>query len=333
MDTVITSPPYYALRNYGVSKQIGLESNVDGWVSELRAVLRDVARVLKPTGSLWLNLGDTLSHHIRSGAPAKSLLLAPERLALAMIEDGWRIRSKVIWAKTNPMPTSVRDRLSCSYEVVYFATRNRSTSSTSMPSAFRTVRRSRSRASHRLDVPSMPFVPSGLDRWRGATSASTAPRRRGVLAILLARTPAMSGTSLPATTAVCTTPCSRNNSSPDLYSAVVPSASALSAACRGNENEPARSATLRSSVSCKRSARVWPASDRGSFSIRSSVRGPRPSPRSGTGGTGWVLRSTRSSRRWRSDASRLNVPSDRAMNVRRRGSRLWRREPRRWHAA
>jgi site-specific DNA-methyltransferase (adenine-specific) len=123
VDTVITSPPYFALRNYGVDAQIGLESTVDDWVNELRGVLREVARVLKPTGSMWLNLGDSFSHHTRIGAPPKSLLMGPERLALAMVEDGWIIRSKVVWAKTNPMPTSVRDRLSSTYEVIYFATR------------------------------------------------------------------------------------------------------------------------------------------------------------------------------------------------------------------
>jgi DNA modification methylase len=124
VDTVITSPPYWALRNYGAEAQIGLERSVDGWVAEIRAVLREAARVLKPTGSLWLNLGDTYSHHERDGALPKSLLLGPERVALAMVCYGWRIRSKVIWAKTNPMPTSVRDRLSCTYEIVYFATRS-----------------------------------------------------------------------------------------------------------------------------------------------------------------------------------------------------------------
>ena len=124
VDCVITSPPYFRLRNYGQRGQIGLEANVDAWVDELRVVMQGVARVLKPTGSLWLNLGDTYSHHERDGARPKSLLLAPERLALAMIEDGWVIRNKVVWAKTNPMPTSVRDRLSCTYEVVYLAVRS-----------------------------------------------------------------------------------------------------------------------------------------------------------------------------------------------------------------
>jgi hypothetical protein len=126
IDTVITSPPYFRLRNYDNDGQIGLEGDVDGWVAELRQVLGEVARVLKPTGSLWLNLGDTYSHHNRDGAEPKSLLLGPERLALALLQDDWTIRSKVIWAKTNPMPTSVRDRLSCTWEVFYLAVRSRS---------------------------------------------------------------------------------------------------------------------------------------------------------------------------------------------------------------
>lgn len=125
IDTVITSPPYFRLRNYESDGQIGIEGNVDGWVTELRRVLTNIDRVLKPTGSLWLNLGDTYSHHDRDGGPPKSLLLGPERLALAMLQDGWTIRSKVIWAKNNPMPTSVRDRLSCTWEVFYLAVRSR----------------------------------------------------------------------------------------------------------------------------------------------------------------------------------------------------------------
>ena len=124
VDTVITSPPYVALRNYGVDGQIGAEPDVDTWVNDLRGVGRELARVLKPSGSWWLNIGDSYSRHARAGAPAKSLLLAPERLALALIEDGWTIRNKVIWAKTNPMPASVADRLACTWEVVYFLVRS-----------------------------------------------------------------------------------------------------------------------------------------------------------------------------------------------------------------
>lgn len=125
VDCVVTSPPYFRLRNYGVDGQLGLERHVDDWVQSLREVLSELHRVLTPTGSLWLNLGDTYARNEADGAAAKSLVLAPERVAQLLLEDGWIIRNKVIWAKTNPMPTSVRDRLSCTYEVVYFATRSR----------------------------------------------------------------------------------------------------------------------------------------------------------------------------------------------------------------
>jgi site-specific DNA-methyltransferase (adenine-specific) len=124
VDAFLSSPPYYQLRNYQVEGQLGLEPTVDAWVANLRQVMREVARVLKPSGSAWLNLGDSYSRHLRFGAPPKSLLLGPERLALALIEDGWTIRSKVIWSKTQAMPSSVRDRLSCTWEVVYLLTRS-----------------------------------------------------------------------------------------------------------------------------------------------------------------------------------------------------------------
>lgn len=125
IDAVITSPPYFRLRNYQHEGQIGLEAHVDEWVDELLLVARGLARVLKPEGSLWLNLGDTYSTAPDDGAGRKSLLLAPERLAIAMVQHGWLLRNKVIWSKPNPMPTSVRDRLSCTWEVVYFFTKSR----------------------------------------------------------------------------------------------------------------------------------------------------------------------------------------------------------------
>jgi len=124
VDCVVTSPPYFRLRNYQRDGQLGLEENVGLWVNELRGVLHEVQRVLVPTGSVWLNLGDSYSKG-REGAPFKSLLLGPERLALALIEDGWILRNKIIWAKKNPMPSAVPDRLSCTWEVIYFLTRAR----------------------------------------------------------------------------------------------------------------------------------------------------------------------------------------------------------------
>ena len=123
VDCVITSPPYFRLRNYQEGRQIGLEAHVDDYVHELLLIARKLARVLKPGGSFWLNLGDTFSRDLAQGAAEKSLVLAPERLALALVGDGWILRNKVVWAKSNPMPTSVRDRLSCTHEVVYFFVR------------------------------------------------------------------------------------------------------------------------------------------------------------------------------------------------------------------
>ena len=124
VDTVITSPPYFALRDYGHAHQMGLENDVHGWVAGLVNVARELARVLKPTGSLWLNVADSYSSHSRQGAEKKSLLLGPQRLAIALERDGWIIRNQVIWSKTNAMPSSVGDRLSCSYEVIFLLTRS-----------------------------------------------------------------------------------------------------------------------------------------------------------------------------------------------------------------
>lgn len=120
VDMCLTSPPYFRLRDYDDAGQLGLESRVDDWARSLRDIAREVHRVLVPTGTLWLNLGDTYAMQVRQGAPAKSLLLAPERVARLLQEDGWILRNKIVWAKPNPMPSSVRDRLTASYEVVYF---------------------------------------------------------------------------------------------------------------------------------------------------------------------------------------------------------------------
>lgn len=124
VDCAITSPPYFNLRDYGSETQIGLEDHVDDWVRALVPVMGEIARVLKPTGSVWLNLGDSFSRHARYGAPPKSLLLAPERLLLALLEDGWIVRNRVAWVKANSIPSSVSDRLTCRWELVYLLTRN-----------------------------------------------------------------------------------------------------------------------------------------------------------------------------------------------------------------
>jgi len=124
VDCVVTSPPYYALRDYDVQGQIGLEANVDAWVDRLARVFDEVARVLKPTGVLWLNVADSYSSHPSLGAPTKGLLLAPERLLFALTSSGWLLRNRVIWAKPNPMPTSVADRLNAAHDFIYMLVRS-----------------------------------------------------------------------------------------------------------------------------------------------------------------------------------------------------------------
>lgn len=119
VDCVVTSPPYFSLRNYDADGQIGLERHVDQWVEHLAAISAQVQRVLLPSGTYWLNVADTYSTHPAQGAARKSLLLAPQRLALRLQRDGWIVRNVITWAKPNPVPASVTDRLNCTYEVIY----------------------------------------------------------------------------------------------------------------------------------------------------------------------------------------------------------------------
>ena len=119
VDTIVTSPPYFNLRDYHVAGQLGHEGHVDEWVAALRAVARECQRVLAPHGSLWLNLGDAYSAGERFGAPRKSLLLGPERVARALVADGWLLRNKIVWVKSNPLPSPARDRLTTTHEYVY----------------------------------------------------------------------------------------------------------------------------------------------------------------------------------------------------------------------
>lgn len=125
VDTVVTSPPYFQLRDYGVPGQLGSEASIDEFVTNLRTVVSRVRRVLKPSGSLWLNLGDGYARKAGVGVPLGSLALVPQRVALALSADGWVVRNVCVWHKPNPLPQSARDRLSPTYEVVIFATKSR----------------------------------------------------------------------------------------------------------------------------------------------------------------------------------------------------------------
>jgi len=123
---VVTSPPYFHARCYGAGEaELGREAHVDQWVGQLRCVSREVARVLAPTGSYWLNVGDLYSRHERLGAPPKSLLLAPERLVGGLLADGWIVRNRIAWVKATPLPSPVTDRLTNGWEYVFHLVRQR----------------------------------------------------------------------------------------------------------------------------------------------------------------------------------------------------------------
>jgi len=140
---VVTSPPYFGLRDYGVEGQLGLEETPDEFVANLIEVFREVRRVLKKDGTVWVNLGDTWSHsgsgprdperwpkqsrndHMPRkrraipGFPKKCLLMIPARFAIAMVADGWILRSEIIWEKPNPMVGGVKDRPTYAHEQVF----------------------------------------------------------------------------------------------------------------------------------------------------------------------------------------------------------------------
>src|ERR1051326_6663789 len=103
VNCIVTSPPYWGLRDYGVEGQLGLEPTPEQYVANLVAVFRELRRVLKPSGTCFLNLGDSF-------LPGKQLGGIPWRVAFALQADGWYLRSDIIWAKPNPMPESVTDR-------------------------------------------------------------------------------------------------------------------------------------------------------------------------------------------------------------------------------
>jgi DNA modification methylase len=152
VNCVVTSPPYFGLRDYQVAGQIGLEPTPDAYVDELVSVFRGVRRVLRDDGTVWLNLGDSYVS-VGNGAqgvngematrrvaqvrdrkavhgsgerppsvpnlPPKNLIGIPWRVAFALQADGWFLRQDIIWAKPNPMPESVRDRCTKAHEYIF----------------------------------------------------------------------------------------------------------------------------------------------------------------------------------------------------------------------
>jgi DNA modification methylase len=143
--TCVTSPPYWGLRDYGTSCQLGLEDTPEEYVANLVQVFKEVKRVLRDDGTVWLNLGDSYARtggdsstqgrhwdgrknnpntgHNRYakdiGLKQKDLIGIPWRVALALQEDGWYLRQDIIWHKPNPMPESVKDRCTKSHEYIF----------------------------------------------------------------------------------------------------------------------------------------------------------------------------------------------------------------------
>jgi len=137
----VTSPPYYGLRDYGCAGQIGLEPTPDEYIAALVAVFREVRRVLRPDGTLWVNIGDSYrgacggwragnpdknggnsnrnGAGVVAGTKPKDLLGIPWMLAFALRADGWWLRQDIIWSKPNPMPESVTDRCTKAHEYIF----------------------------------------------------------------------------------------------------------------------------------------------------------------------------------------------------------------------
>ncbi|MER8002974.1 site-specific DNA-methyltransferase [Streptomyces sp. NPDC095613] len=146
VDCIVTSPPYYGLRDYGTSGQYGLEASPADYVETMRALFAEARRVLVNDGTLWLNLGDSYAYPPgsagrqgsgqRSGRtftaegrpgtreiPAKNLMGMPWRVAFALQDDGWILRSEIIWAKRNLMPEAVTDRPTRAHEQIFLFTK------------------------------------------------------------------------------------------------------------------------------------------------------------------------------------------------------------------
>ena len=151
VNCVVTSPPYYGLRDYNVDGQIGLEQTPDEYVADLVQVFREVWRALRDDGTVWLNLGDSYSgsgngsnDYRESGASiskndnkygshkpgpirglkSKDLIGIPWMVAFALRADGWYLRQDIIWAKPNPMPESVKDRCTKSHEYIFLLSKS-----------------------------------------------------------------------------------------------------------------------------------------------------------------------------------------------------------------
>ena len=125
VNTCVTSPPYWGLRDYGTGDQLGLEETPEKFVENLVKVFQKVRRVLRDDGTVWLNLGDSYcaSDKIK-GLKQKDLVGIPWRVAFALQADGWYLRQDIIWHKPNPMPESVKDRCTKAHEYIFLLSKS-----------------------------------------------------------------------------------------------------------------------------------------------------------------------------------------------------------------
>lgn len=112
VDTIVTSPPYWKLRNYNSARQLGQEKTSGEYIEDMVNVFESLRHTLKKSGSLWVNIGDTFEN--------KSLSLIPQRFASEMKKRGWIVRNEIIWEKPNAQPDGAKDRFTINYEHLYF---------------------------------------------------------------------------------------------------------------------------------------------------------------------------------------------------------------------
>ena len=124
VNTIVTSPPYYGLRDYDMEGQIGNEPTPTEFIDSLVAVFREARRVLRDDGTLWVNMGDSFSRDSSGGIKRKDLMGMPWALAFALRADGWFLRCDVIWAKPSSMPEAVKDRPTRNHEYVFLFSKN-----------------------------------------------------------------------------------------------------------------------------------------------------------------------------------------------------------------
>jgi DNA modification methylase len=117
VNCIVTSPPYFNLRNYNMAGQMGLEGTPDEYIKSMVELFRECKRVLRDDGNLWLNIGDSYGE-------GKNLIGIPWRLAFGLQADGWILRQDIIWSKPNPMPESVTDRCTKAHEYIFLLSKS-----------------------------------------------------------------------------------------------------------------------------------------------------------------------------------------------------------------